>query len=287
MRLLICTDGTALAESAVGYGASLAWAAGAEVTLLGIYRRRASPEEEARLHAALARAQSLLPMHAEEKVRTGRAAQEIIAEARSGSYALIVVGSRGRRGLARLMFGSVASRLARYAPIPVLLVKGRGFEGVVRRVLVCTSGDVRGERAARWGGQIAGWLKAEVTVLHVMSQIALSPQANLDELFGSAEQAMTHGTREGRHLTREMEVLREQGGTVEIGVRPKLRRGLVVDEIVAEADEGNYYLVVIGAHEQPQVPAAGWAGLWEYVLDDVADQIISAVQRPVLVVKGK
>ena len=32
---------------------------------------------------------------------------------------------------------------------------------------------------------------------------------------------------------------------------------------------------------------AAFAGLRAYVLDDVADQIISAVQKPVLVVRGK
>ena len=283
MRFLICTDGTTLAESAVSFGASLAWAAGAEVTLLGV---AVSPEAEDGLRAALGRAQRLLLAPAEEKVRFGRADEAIIAEAASGRYALIVVGSRGRRGLARLLFGSVSSRLARYAPIPALIVKGKSLEWAVRRVLVCTGGDVRGERAARWGGQIARWLKAEVTVLHVMSQMALSPPASLAGLVESAEQAITHGTREGKHLAREMELLREQDVTAEMRARPKLRHGLVLDEIVAEANEGNYYLVIIGAHEAPEA-RAGWAGLRDYMLDDVADQIISAVRRPVLVVKGK
>lgn len=279
MRILLCTDGTPLAEDAVRFGASIAQAAGMDVTLLGV---AASAGTEAQVRASLARAQSLFPAHAEEKIRLGRAAEEIIAEAESGAYDLLVAGSRGRRGLERLIFGSVASRLARYTRIPVLIVKGK--RAAVRRMLACTGGDVRGERAARWGGQIAHWLNAEITVLHVMSQMALSPRAKLDELFETAEQAMAQGTREGQHLSREMDVLREQG--VAASARPKLRHGLVVDEIVAEASEGDYDLVIIGAHEAPEMPQ-GWAWLSHYAFDDVADQIISAVNRPVLVVRGK
>jgi nucleotide-binding universal stress UspA family protein len=36
---------------------------------------------------------------------------------------MIIMGSRGRRGLQRLMFGSVAERTLRYAECPVLVVK--------------------------------------------------------------------------------------------------------------------------------------------------------------------
>jgi nucleotide-binding universal stress UspA family protein len=279
MRILLCTDGTPLAESAVRFGASIAQAAGMDATLLGV---AASPQAEALVRASVARAQTLFPAHAGEKIRVGRAAGEIIAEAESGAYDLLVAGSRGRRGLARLIFGSVASRLARYARIPALIVKGKPTG--VRRVLACTGGDVRGERAARWGGQIARWLDAEITILHVMSQMALSPQSKLDELTETAEQAMAQGTREGRHLARAMELLREQGAAA--NARPKLRHGLVVDEVAAEAREGDYDLVIIGAHEAPEMPE-GWAWLKDYLFDDVADQIISTVNRPVLVVRGQ
>lgn len=279
MRILMCTDGTPLAENAVSFSALIAQAAGMEVTLLGV---AASPRAAARVRASVARAQSLFPARAEEKIRIGRAALEIIAEAESGAYNLLAMGSRGRRGLARLLFGSVASRLARYSRIPALIVKGQ--RPAVRRVLACTGGDVRGERVARWGGQIARWLNAEITMLHVMSQMALSPQSKLDELSETAEQAIAQGTREGKHLAREMELLRDQGVTAK--VHPKLRHGLVLEEIVAEANAGDYDLVVIGAHEAPEFPA-GWGWLGGYLVDDVADKIISAVNRPVLVVRGK
>jgi nucleotide-binding universal stress UspA family protein len=48
----------------------------------------------------------------------------IIAEAKSWSAELIVLGTHGRGALAHLLMGSVAERVIRHSPIPVLLVKG-------------------------------------------------------------------------------------------------------------------------------------------------------------------
>jgi nucleotide-binding universal stress UspA family protein len=279
MRVLIVTDGTPVGENALSFGARLAGAAQAEVTLLGV----AAAGSEAAVRTAVARAQSLLPRPAAEKIRRGRLASEVLAEAQSRPYDLIVVGSRGRRGLERLAFGSVAARLARYAPATMLIVKGKPRQAL-RRLLVCTSGDQRGERVARWGGQFARWTNAAVTVLHVMSQVPISPDANMEELTETAEEAVARGTREGRHLVRELEVLREQAGAAPLRLRSKIRHGLVVEEVAAEAEEGDYDLVVLGAHKTPEFPG-NWDGL-DYLLEDVADQIIMALQRPVLVVKG-
>lgn len=48
----------------------------------------------------------------------------IIAEARRWSAELIVLGTHGRGALAHLLMGSVAERVVRHSPVPVLLVKG-------------------------------------------------------------------------------------------------------------------------------------------------------------------
>jgi nucleotide-binding universal stress UspA family protein len=278
MRILMYTDGSPLADRALNYGAQFVKSAGAEVTLLGIVT---SPGRDAQVQAALDHAQSLFPRPAEVKVRAGRPANEVLAEAATGRYDLIVMGSRGRRGWQRVAFGSVAARLARSSPIPVLIVKGGRM--VVRKVLACTSGDVRGERVARWGGHVAYWLKAETTILHVMSQIPMSPQANLDELDETAEEAIARHTREGKHLAHEVELVQAQGAAT--SVMPKLRYGLVREEIVAEVAEGDYDLVVIGGHQAPDLGGSR-SRIREYLLEDVTDHIIMDVNRPILVVKG-
>jgi nucleotide-binding universal stress UspA family protein len=58
-------------------------------------------------------------------VREGLPADEIVREARRRRAGLIVVGTHGRRGLARLALGSVAARVVTLAPCPVLTVHGR------------------------------------------------------------------------------------------------------------------------------------------------------------------
>ena len=56
-------------------------------------------------------------------LRTGTAAEEIGQAATDEGADLIVVGTHGRTGLERLVIGSVAERVVRIAPCPVLTVK--------------------------------------------------------------------------------------------------------------------------------------------------------------------
>jgi nucleotide-binding universal stress UspA family protein len=57
-----------------------------------------------------------------ERPDAGRALANL---ARSLKASLIVMGSSGRSGVARMLLGSVAERTLRYAECPVLIVKGR------------------------------------------------------------------------------------------------------------------------------------------------------------------
>jgi nucleotide-binding universal stress UspA family protein len=55
-----------------------------------------------------------------------RPASVIVGEAERWGADLVVVGTHGRRGLERLLMGSVAEGVARLAPVSVLLVRARG-----------------------------------------------------------------------------------------------------------------------------------------------------------------
>jgi len=57
------------------------------------------------------------------EVRIGRPAEEIIAAARESKCDLIMLSTRGLTGLDRHLMGSVADRVARLAPCPVLLMR--------------------------------------------------------------------------------------------------------------------------------------------------------------------
>lgn len=52
-------------------------------------------------------------------------AEDILDVACAENIDLIVMSSHGKGGLARWTFGSVAERVARYSPCPVLLVRQR------------------------------------------------------------------------------------------------------------------------------------------------------------------
>ncbi|MBX3183487.1 MAG: universal stress protein [Polyangiaceae bacterium] len=53
----------------------------------------------------------------------GRAAEAIVEEAGKGNYRMVVMATRGRTGLAHLLLGSVAERVVRLSPVPVLTIK--------------------------------------------------------------------------------------------------------------------------------------------------------------------
>lgn len=60
-----------------------------------------------------------------EIVTTGYHVADKIAElARDWRADLLVVGTHGRRGVSRMLIGSVAERIVRLAPCPLLLVRG-------------------------------------------------------------------------------------------------------------------------------------------------------------------
>jgi nucleotide-binding universal stress UspA family protein len=58
-------------------------------------------------------------------VLDGSAHEQIVRFARSKHVDLLVMGTHGRSGLAKLFLGSVAGRVVAAAPCPVLTVKGR------------------------------------------------------------------------------------------------------------------------------------------------------------------
>ena len=60
---------------------------------------------------------------ADASLRTGVPADEILAVAAEVRADLIVMGTHGRRGFSHLLMGSVAERVVRTSPIPVLTVR--------------------------------------------------------------------------------------------------------------------------------------------------------------------
>jgi nucleotide-binding universal stress UspA family protein len=104
----------------------------------------------------------------------GHADEEILKLVHETNCDLLVIGSHGRRPFQRWFLGSVASRMLRRTPIPMLTVTDAGRpEGLsFKRILATTDFS----DAARFGLEVAGSLArafgSELTVVHVLADSA-------------------------------------------------------------------------------------------------------------------
>lgn len=140
-RILVPYDGSPLSERALEY--AFETFPDADVTALHVIQIpdgywallegpevRAPASEKAEEHArellesataiAAERGRKL-----ETEVVTGKPARRIVAKVEDDPYDAIVIGSHGREGLSRLLLGSVAEKVVRRSPIPVLVVRGQ------------------------------------------------------------------------------------------------------------------------------------------------------------------
>lgn len=143
-HILLATDGSAASENAANLAISLARTHGAKLTALyvvdpypylGIGETNpmgfqaymaAAQEHAARAHAKVAalcnKAGALVDLQL-RVVENVAPSVGIIQTAKDDGADLIVVGSHGRSGIARLMLGSVAARVVAESPVPVLVVR--------------------------------------------------------------------------------------------------------------------------------------------------------------------
>ncbi len=63
---------------------------------------------------------------------SGAPASALLRELRHGSFGLVIMGTHGRTGLSQLLLGSVAERLVRLSPVPVLTVPDTEAQAVRR-----------------------------------------------------------------------------------------------------------------------------------------------------------
>jgi nucleotide-binding universal stress UspA family protein len=140
-RILFPTDFSPGTEPAARWVEALRRAFGAEVVILHVLdlslagvagmptEMAAMPAvgellERARAETAeeMARVQQRFP-EARTMVREGSPRPMILQVAADVGADLIVMGTRGRSGLAHVLFGSVAEHVVRHSPIPVLTVR--------------------------------------------------------------------------------------------------------------------------------------------------------------------
>jgi len=65
-------------------------------------------------------------VQAQGLVATGYAPEEILKAAKEHSCDLIIMGTHGRKGIDRIIFGSVAEKVVKTSPVPVLTIRPYG-----------------------------------------------------------------------------------------------------------------------------------------------------------------
>jgi len=91
---------------------------------------------------------------------------------------LVVVGSRGRTGVWKLIMGSVAENIFRQAPCPVLIVgpsSNQAPEAGPQRILVPTGFAHQSLYAVRYAIWLAEQLRSSLAVLHVVTEAEQLP----------------------------------------------------------------------------------------------------------------
>jgi nucleotide-binding universal stress UspA family protein len=131
-EILVATDFSEIAETAVRVAHGYAKAFGARLHVFHV----TWPDERGltKLFAALvAQLGTTVPVVVAS--HRGDAADEIVGYAKAHGIHLIVLGTHGRTGVSRVLMGSVAERVIRTAPCPVLTVPPAGVGGEDARVL--------------------------------------------------------------------------------------------------------------------------------------------------------
>ncbi|QIO23409.1 universal stress protein [Haloarcula sp. JP-L23] len=117
---------------------------------------------------------------AEGEVMQGDPSLTIADYAAEYGMDLVVMPTHGRRGLERVLLGSVTERVLNAAPVPVLVVNPDGeaeYRYPCQRVLVPTDGSPGAERALAEGVDVAAATGATLHVLHVVETGSLGPDA--------------------------------------------------------------------------------------------------------------
>jgi hypothetical protein len=169
---------------------------------------------------------------------------------------LIVMGRRGRHGLARLMVGPTTVRVIGHARCNVLVVP-RLAKITGQRFVVASDGSRFGDTAALTAARLAKLYDSQVTVVSVTR-----PEHSEER------------RREARQIVnRLISFLKQEGVKVE-GAVP---HGRPDEMIVKTANEKNADLIIIGSR--------GRTGLERVLLGNTSERVIDQTQCAVLVVK--
>lgn len=208
-------------------------------------------------------------------VVSGIPAREINETARLRRSDLIVMGTRGRTGLAHVLLGSTAEGVVRGAPCPVLTTRvapaGASASPVrVTRILVAVDFSDCSLEALEYTVQAAKEFGASVTLVHVVEPASYG----LDFTLVHAGDLQRTMAAVQKRLDEFAALFESQG----IKAVARLHSGIPGEAIVKAAQESEADLVVMGTH--------GRRGFSHLVSGSVAEAVLRHASCPVLTVKS-
>jgi nucleotide-binding universal stress UspA family protein len=305
MKVIAAIDGSRHSQPAIDALIGMRWPVGAQIKLLAVIAPneagvplpghgnvRLSPQAMHEAHEATetslaglaSELQSSLP-HCQVSygVEQGEAQAIIVAMATSWHADLIVMGSRGNRGIDLLLLGSVSQAVLNHSPCPVLIIKSEAAEtynlqGGFRNVVLTVDNSAYTRAAMRW---LSGFKWEAGTVFHLVTVIDSVPgdfsfelnTARAGRLLQQHESMDRGAKTELNNLALEVRTL-IPGATVNIHVGcgdPK-------DAILELADTCNADLIVMGSH--------GRGGIKKLILGSVSQAVSVQAKCAIAIVRG-
>jgi nucleotide-binding universal stress UspA family protein len=221
-------------------------------------------------HQAKEEASSALGLNLESIICEGEPPDTIAEIAQAKKADLIAIGTHGRKGIKKLLMGSVTSGLIGKAPCDVLVVKKlcTACSGMYESVLVPFDGSECGKQALKQACRIASLDGSAVTVLYVIPRY--------EEMIGFYRSSSIKSS-----LMNEAQKITERAGelALENGIRVKvlIEDGDVSGKISEIAGKEGNDLIVMGSY--------GWSGINKAVIGSNTERVIMHANCPILVVR--
>ncbi len=271
MKMLLCTIGSPMREVTLLFGICVARALAADLMLLGIAKSkdRVSPLAEELTEVATSLADEGLSIRVQ--VVSGEAEQVVLQEMERETYDLVALGALAGKRSRRRFFDPVVVRIIDQARTSVLAIKGERTQ--LAKILICASGTEHGHLSIWAGAGLACSANAKATVLHVVDALP-AMYTGLEQMEETLAELLQSDTEKARELRWAAQVVKAECEVSEV----KLRRGIAAEEILQEGQEGDYDLIVLGSSQVG-------GGLRRALMGDLASEVVTRAQRPVLVVR--
>ncbi len=209
----------------------------------------------------------------QEQVDASSPAEAIVSYAEGQDIDLVVVGTHGRRGMQRMLIGSVAEEVLRTAPCPVLTVRthdNSASDWNVRNILAPVDFSEESTAAVRHAKELALTYGAQITLLHAVEEV-MYPSA-----YGM-EMANVPGAEVIERVEESLaDMARDEIGYEHVMIDTAV--GHAPSVILDYEEQNDVDLIVIATH--------GRTGLDRLLLGSVTERIARRASAPVFVVKS-